>query len=70
MRKFLVVIEKGEGNFSAYCPDLPGCVATGASINEIKRNMTSAIRMHRRGMAEDKAEPPTSQTISVTFVTA
>ena len=59
MRKFLGVIERGEGNFSAYCPDLPGCVATGA-----------AIRMHRQGMAEDNADPPISEAVSVTFVTA
>ncbi len=53
MRRFLVVIEKAEGNFSAYSPDLPGCIATGASREETKARMQEAIEMHIRGLRED-----------------
>lgn len=50
---FLVIIEKAERNFSAYSPDLPGCVATGKTLEEVKGNMQAAIEMHVRGMIED-----------------
>jgi predicted RNase H-like HicB family nuclease len=44
--KYVVVIEKGENNFSAYVPDLPGCVAAGRSIDETERLIREAIEMH------------------------
>ncbi len=53
MRRFLVVIEKAESNFSAYSPDPPGCVATGATQEEVTKNMTRALVLHVRGMVED-----------------
>ena len=46
MYRFLVVIEKANKNFSAYSPDLPGCVATGATREEAEKNMYEAIEMH------------------------
>lgn len=49
MYRFLVVIEKANGNYSAYAPDLPGCVATGKTIEEVERRMHQAIEMHIRG---------------------
>ena len=58
MRRFLVVIERAEGNFSAYSPDLPGCVATGSSRDEAKARMRQAIEMHVRGMRDDGLEIP------------
>ena len=48
-----MIIEPGEHNFSAYLPDLPGCVATGKTIDELRHNMTEAIELHLRGMRED-----------------
>jgi predicted RNase H-like HicB family nuclease len=54
MRRFLIVIEKANGNLSAYSPDLPGCVATGKTRKQATRNMYQAIEMHLRGLAEDK----------------
>jgi predicted RNase H-like HicB family nuclease len=60
MRRFLVVIEKAKNNYSAYSPDLPGCVATGATREEAERNMHEAIEMHVRGMQEDKLPIPES----------
>jgi predicted RNase H-like HicB family nuclease len=54
MHEFLIVIEQAQKNFSAYSPDLPGCVATGKTRAEVKRNMHQAIEMHLAGMREDK----------------
>jgi predicted RNase H-like HicB family nuclease len=48
-----MIIEKGERNYSAYFPDLPGCIATGATLDELKRRMQDALEMHIRGMRED-----------------
>ena len=58
MHRFLVVIEKAEGNCSAYSPDLPGCIATGTNHEEAKRNMHEAIEMHVHGLLEDKLPIP------------
>ena len=55
--RFHVVIEKAKGNFSAYSPDLPGCIATGRTRAEVGRRMRAAIRMHLQGLKEDKAKP-------------
>jgi predicted RNase H-like HicB family nuclease len=58
MYRFLVVIEKANGNYSAYSPDLPGCIATGKSRAEVAQNMHEAIDMHVRGMVEDGIPVP------------
>jgi predicted RNase H-like HicB family nuclease len=58
VKEFLVVIEKAESNYSAYCPDLPGCVATGKTPAEVKRRMQSTIRLHLEGLAEDGLPVP------------
>ncbi len=58
MYRFLVVIEKANGNYSAYSPDLPGCVATGESHEQAARNMYEAIELHIRGLLEDKLPVP------------
>ncbi len=61
--KYAVVIEKAEGNYSAYVPDLPGCVATGATVEELENEIREAIAFHIEGMREDglPVPPPTSQ---------
>ncbi len=51
--KYAVVIEKAEGNFSAYVPDLPGCVATGGTLEEAEAEIRDAIVFHLEGMRED-----------------
>ena len=51
--KYAIVIEQAEGNYSAYAPDLPGCISTGNSIEEVESNMAEAIRFHLDGMRED-----------------
>jgi predicted RNase H-like HicB family nuclease len=58
MRKFLVVIERAERNFSAFSPDLPGCVATGETRKEAERNIREAIRLHLQGLVEDNLPVP------------
>jgi len=62
MHRFLVVIEKAQNNYSAYSPDLPGCVATGATREETEKNMHEAIGMHVQGMKEDKLPIPESNS--------
>lgn len=64
MYRFLVVIEKANGNFSAYSPDLPGCVATGTTREEAEHNMSEAIEMHIRGLEEDKMPIPESTSFA------
>ena len=51
--RYAIVIEQAEGNYSAYVPDLPGCVATGASIAEVESEIREAIAFHLDGMRED-----------------
>lgn len=51
--RYAVVIEKANGNLSAYVPDLPGCVATGQSHDEVSTNIRDAIRFHLDGLRED-----------------
>ena len=51
--RYAMIIEKGERNYSAYLPDLPGCIATGKSVVEIKQRMREAIELHLRGLRED-----------------
>jgi predicted RNase H-like HicB family nuclease len=56
--KYAVVIEKGATNFSAYVPDLPGCVAAAETLEEIEKLIRDAIEFHIRGMIEDGFEIP------------
>jgi predicted RNase H-like HicB family nuclease len=51
--RYAIVIEQAQGNFSAYVPDLPGCIATGASIEEVEAEIRDAIAFHLDGMRED-----------------
>lgn len=64
MYRFLVVIEKANTNYSAYSPDLPGCVATGATREEAEKNMYEAIEMHVHGLMEDKLPIPESKSFA------
>jgi predicted RNase H-like HicB family nuclease len=51
--RYAIVIEKAENNYSAYVPDLPGCVATGATVEETESQIREAIAFHLEGMRED-----------------
>jgi predicted RNase H-like HicB family nuclease len=60
--KYLVVIEKAESNYAAYIPDLPGCVATAATLNELHQNIRAAVAMHLECLREDGQPVPEPQT--------
>lgn len=62
MKRFLVIIEKAEGNYSAYSPDLPGCVATGKTKDQAARNMHQAIKIHLEGLKEDGLPIPRARS--------
>ena len=51
--KYAVVIERADSNYSAYVPDLQGCVATGSTIEEVERHIREAIEFHIEGLRED-----------------
>jgi predicted RNase H-like HicB family nuclease len=60
--RYAIVIEKAAGNYSAYVPDLPGCVAAGDSVEDVEREIREAIRFHIEGLRAAGLEipPPTS----------
>jgi len=62
MRKFLIVIEKAGKNYSAYSPDLPGCVATGRTREEAEERMHEAMELHIKGLIEDGLTVPKSHS--------
>lgn len=64
MHKYLVVIENAGSNFSAYSPDLPGCVATGDTPEEAKANMSEAIHFHVDGLREDHLPVPEPSSVA------
>ena len=67
MVRYAIVIEKGERNFSAYVPDLPGCVATGDSIEEARREIQEAVAFHIEGIRADGLAVPEATSL-VTYV--
>ena len=60
MRKYLVVVEKAEHNYSAYLPDVPGCVTTGDTPEETLRNMREALELHFQDVPEEEVPEPTT----------
>jgi predicted RNase H-like HicB family nuclease len=58
MKRYAIVIEKAPSNYSAYVPDLPGCVATGATVEETESLLREAIELHLEGMREDGTPIP------------
>jgi predicted RNase H-like HicB family nuclease len=69
LMRYAVVIEKAGLNYSAYVPDLPGCVATGSTPEEAEREIREAIRFHLEGLEEDGTEPPKPEA-TLTYVEA
>lgn len=61
--RYAIVVEKAENNYSAYVPDLPGCVATGDTIEETQHEMSEAIAFHIQGMIEDRLPIPQPESI-------
>ena len=53
MHKYLVIFEKARENYSAYSPDIPGCIATGRTRKEVEKNIKEAISFHLEGLEKD-----------------
>ena len=62
--RYAMIIETGKKNYSAYLPDLPGCVATGRTIEEVRERMREAIELHLAGMREDGLPIPEPTTLA------
>ena len=62
--KYLVIIEETKTGYSAYSPDLPGCVATGSSKEEVEENMKAAVAFHLEGMDQEGLEIPKPHSFS------
>ncbi len=62
--KYLITIEKGENNYSAYSPDVLGCAATGKSVEETLENMRNALKFHFEGIVEDSEEIPAPKSLN------
>jgi predicted RNase H-like HicB family nuclease len=62
--KYAVIIERGERNYSAYVPDLPGCIATGKTLEDTKRLMREAIAFHLEGLKADGLPIPEPTTLA------
>jgi predicted RNase H-like HicB family nuclease len=56
--RYAIVIERADKNYSGYVPDLPGCVATGATVEETEQSLREAIELHLTGLREDGLEIP------------
>ena len=61
--RYGIVIEEARGNYSAYVPDLSGCVSTGATVEEVETNICEAIRFHLDGMREDNLPIPEPKSL-------
>jgi predicted RNase H-like HicB family nuclease len=64
LMRYAVVIEKADRNYSAYVPDLPGCVATGDTVNAVEIDIRDAIRFHIEGLKEDGLPVPAPTSIA------
>jgi predicted RNase H-like HicB family nuclease len=65
---YLIVIERGEGNYGAWAPDLPGCVAVGDTIEECEREMREAIAFHIEGLREEGEPVPEPAAVAAAVV--
>ncbi len=64
MKRYVVVIERADHNYSAYVPDLPGCVATGQTVEDVERQIREAIAFHVEGLKQDGLEIPEPATLA------
>ncbi len=62
--RYAIVIERANGNYSAYVPDLPGCVATAKTIADAEQNIREAIRFHINGLIEDRLPVPEPSAVA------
>lgn len=64
MSRYLIILEPTDSGFSAYSPDLPGCVSTGRSRADVEANMREAIQFHLAGLREDGQPVPPPHTVA------
>jgi predicted RNase H-like HicB family nuclease len=62
-KRYAIVVEKAKSNYAAYVPDLPGCVATGATVEETERRLRKAIELHVLGLREDGLTVPEPSSV-------
>ena len=67
--RYAVVIERAGENYSAYVPDLPGCVATGATVAEVEQEIRAAVRFHIEGLQQDGTPVPAPSALAE-YITA
>lgn len=63
MKRYAIVVEKAKSNYAAYVPDLPGCVATGATVDETEDRLREAIEVHLQGLREDGLPVPEPMSV-------
>lgn len=63
MKRYAVVVEKADANYAAYVPDLPGCVATGETVEATERLLQEAIEIHAQGLREDGLPVPEPSSV-------
>jgi len=69
--RYAIVIERTPANFAAYVPDLPGCAATGATVEEVESGIRKAIALHVQGLREDGLPvPPASSQVDYVDIAA
>lgn len=68
MKKYLIIIETTPAGFSAYVPDLPGCIATGSTKKEIEQNIYEAVQFHLEGLQEEGLPIPESRSEAETLL--
>ncbi|MBE9045750.1 type II toxin-antitoxin system HicB family antitoxin [Pleurocapsales cyanobacterium LEGE 10410] len=61
--RYPIIIEKAKNNYAAYSPDVPGCVATGKTIEEVKQQFAEALEFHFEGLREDNEPIPQPRTL-------
>ena len=62
--RYAMIIETGKQNYSAYLPDLPGCIATGKTLDEVRQNMREAIELHLAGLRKDGMPIPAPTSLA------
>ena len=67
MHRYTIIIEKAEGNYSAYCPDLPSCITTGATVEQTTQRMRETIEFHMKGLEKERMAIPEPSTEAVSI---
>lgn len=63
MVNFIVIVESADNNYSAYLPDVPGCISTGSTLEETLQNIKEALEFHLESLAEEKTKMPQTESL-------